>query len=481
MFSHVMEGNWQTPTDISAINPYKNQIRFYDLCSRLFRQDANLRDALFEIEQLKAFVGSPEHILGSSLTKHGEIAEHVQVNISNARNAIWGLDKEYTFDNVARLAPEDYLKNGLPVQSKFCNGLKLTLRAIQEHNKTYPTFIPDGGSYDIPKDQWEEMLDIINRKKYQPSSLSKSDYSKYQAIEKFQKETRLSIETDVHPSIAEYKQVQQTIVHKTIDREEKSIRHEDEKQREIAQKQTAPNIKEGSGIAAKGAAVEGGITFCFAVYDKMRTGKRLYEFTGDDWVDIAKKTGFGAIKGSVRGTSVYLLTNFTKTSANLASAYTAAVFGVASQVAALYRGEITNDDFLINSEIMCLDIAVSTISTYLGQVAIPIPILGGLIGNIIGETLYGIYQKYADEYEQKLIAQHISKLEEYEASLDETYNEFIAMINDHIQRFPDICALSFDCDTNIAFTNSIQLARYIGVPEERILKSTADIDAFFMG
>lgn len=460
---------------------YRNQIRLYDLCSKLFQQDRNLEESLIELDELKAFVGDPDHILGSSLTKHGEIAEHVQVNISNARRAIQGLDKEYTFENVERLAPEDYLKNGFPVQSKFCNGVKKTLYAIRHHYEQYPSFLSEGGSYDIPKDQWEEMQDIVNRARLNPSSLSKSEYSELQAIHVFEQETGLSVASDIHSSVADYSQVQQGTVHKTISTEEKSIWREDERRREIARKETAPSVNEGRRIAQKSAVYEGKITFYLAVYDKLREGKRLNEFTSDDWLDIAKQTGFGALKGSIRGTSVYILTNFTHTSANLASSYVSAAFGVASQAMALQRGDITDDDFLINSEVMCLDIAVSTIATYLGQVAIPVPVLGGIIGNIVGEALYGIGQKYADEKEKKLISNFVAELREYDKTQETTYIEYSASLDRCLRRFNDLCTLAFDYDANVAFANSIILAREVGVPEEEILKSMADIDAFFMG
>ena len=120
---------------------YKNQLRLYDLCSRLFNQDLNLENALAELNELKSFIADPEHILGNELTKHGEIAEHYQVNISNARNAILGLEKEYSFDGVGRTAPEDYLRNGEQVQSKFCNGIKNTLRAVLKTSKDHSALI----------------------------------------------------------------------------------------------------------------------------------------------------------------------------------------------------------------------------------------------------------------------------------------------------------------------------------------------------
>lgn len=47
----------------------------------LAEQDGNLEKALAEMQELKKFVSNPEHILGAVQTKHGEVAEHVQVNI----------------------------------------------------------------------------------------------------------------------------------------------------------------------------------------------------------------------------------------------------------------------------------------------------------------------------------------------------------------------------------------------------------------
>lgn len=460
---------------------YLNQIRFYDLCARLFQQDMNLEAALHEIELLKAFIGDPEHILGSSSTKHGEIAEHVQVNISNARKAILGLDKEYTFENVERLAPEDYLRNGLPVQSKFCNGLKHTLSAIKDHKEKYPSFLSEGGSYDIPRDQWEEMQDILRRARSAPSSLSNSEYSKLQAIRNFEAETGLSASADIHPSVANYDQVQQGTVMDTVADEECSIVRDDEAQREIARQKTSPSIKEGASIAGKSAAVEGGITFCLAVYEKLKSGKRLREFDEEDWIDIAKRTGYGMLKGGIRGVSVYLLTNYTQTSANLASAYTTAALGVAAQAIALKNGEITDDEFLINSEVMCLDIAVSTVSTFVGQAVIPVPILGGLVGNVVGQTLSLICQRYADEQERTLIAEYIAEMELFQRDLDADYRRYFVGLEEYLQELHDVCSLAFDTDVNVAFAASITLARKVHVPERLILKDISEIDDFFLG
>ena len=95
---------------------YLNQIRLEQLINNLTQQDINLASALNELSELKQFIGNPAHILGNSFTKHGEIAEHMQVNFENARRIIKGISKNHTFDGVGRTAPEDYIRNNHPIE-----------------------------------------------------------------------------------------------------------------------------------------------------------------------------------------------------------------------------------------------------------------------------------------------------------------------------------------------------------------------------
>lgn len=169
---------------------YLNQVRLNTLFEKLNQQDINLEEALKELDELKQFLGDPSHILGSESTKHGEIAEHMQVNISNARRAVQGLSKNHTFDGVGRTAPEDYIRDGQQVQSKFYNGLKQTFfnsHGLADHMETYPDFIKNGGSYDIPKDQYEKLAVLLDKYKNHPSQLSTSDYNLAKRIDDFLK------------------------------------------------------------------------------------------------------------------------------------------------------------------------------------------------------------------------------------------------------------------------------------------------------
>ena len=459
---------------------YLNQIRLNELIAQLNQQDINLEKALEELADLKEFIGNPAHILGSEATKHGEIAEHVQVNFSNARNLIKGLEKEYTFEGVGRTAPEDYIKNGAQVQSKFYNGSKNTLLAIQKHLKTYPDFVKNGGSYDIPKDQYEEMLRVINMSKASPSQLSKSDWKLVEAAKAFEESTGLDLTRDVNPTVANYADVQAGAVDKTIRNEEGNLLEEDKKQRNKAYKESKPSIREGTKTASISAAIEGSIAFCMAIAQKRKEGKKISEFTGEDWQEIGLESGKGALKGGIRGGAIYAITNFTATPANVASAYVTAAFGVAAQLKAYENNMITKEDFVINCEVVCLDVTVSAIASLVGQTVIPIPVLGAIIGNVAGEFIYELCKNKANRDEMEVISKHRNEIENLNQQLDIQYLKVVLEIQKALKRFTDLEKMAFDSDINEAFSSSVQLALELNVDEGLILKSKSDVDLYFL-
>jgi len=174
------------------------------------------------------------------------------------------------------------------------------------------------------------------------------------------------------------------------------------------------------------------------------------------------------------------LSNFTATPANVASAYVTAAFGVASQAKALERGEISKEDFVINCEAVCLDVAVSAIASIAGQIIIPIPILGAVVGNVAGEFMYEICKKQAGMRSQEIIAGYYKEMEQLNQQLDIKYVKVVLEIERLLKRFTDLEKLAFDEDINKAFLASATLAIESGVDESQILKTKADIDDFFL-
>ncbi len=461
---------------------FLNQCRLDELVERLKLQDLNFENALSQLSELKAFIGDPSHILGSNLTKHGEIAEHMQVNISNARNAIKGLAMEYTFDGVGRTAPEDYLKAGQQIQSKFYNGINNTLfgnHGLADHLSTYPDFVTNGGAYDIPKDQYEEMMRILDVFKKKPSHLSTSEYSLAKKIDAFLSESKLELGKDIKPAIVDYKQAQLNVADNTVAAEENNIRKTDKKQRVEAYEKSKPTLGEGLKVTGVSAAIEGGVSFCLA-FAKKRKEKKLSDFTEDDWKEIGISSGKGTVKGGIRGGAIYLLTNFTETPANVASAYVTASFGIASQVLSLERGDVSQEDFVINCETVCLDVGVSAIASLAGEVLIPIPILGAVIGNVVGEFAYELCKKQGAEYAQKIISNYNDEMSTLERELSIKFEQVVQHIKEQLQRFEDFEKMAFDEEVNKAFNGSIQFAYDLGVEDKKILHNIDQIDNYFM-
>jgi hypothetical protein len=462
---------------------YLNQVRLDELIERLNQQDINLEEALKELDELKQFLGDPSHILGSEFTKHGEIAEHMQVNFENARRAIQGLAKKHTFEGVGRTAPEDYIRDGQQVQSKFYNGLKQTLfnhHGLAYHLETYPDFVQNGGAYDIPKDQYEKMVELLDKYKKSPSQLSTSDYNLAKKIDEFLKSKGLELGKDINPAVVDYKEVQQGVANDTVKKEEQNIKDEDEKQRKKDYDDSKPSLKEGAKAAGISAAVEGGITFCMSVAKK-RKEKNFSDFTADDWKEIGLDTGKGTVKGGIRGGSIYVLTNFTATPANVASAYVTAAFGIASQVKALEEGRVSQEDFVINCETVCLDVTVSAIASVAGQIIIPIPVLGAVIGNVAGEFIYELCKKQGAAQSQKIIEGYNSEMAQLNQQLDIQYLQVVLEIQRALQRFDDLEKLAFDENSNVAFNGSIKLGLEVGVDESKLLKNMTQIDNYFLG
>lgn len=461
---------------------YLNQVRLDRFAERLKQQDINLDEALSELAELKAFIGDPAHILGSDATKHGEIAEHMQVNISNARRAIQGLCKEHTFDEVGRTAPEDYLKNGQQVQSKFYNGLKQTFfnnHGLEDHLRTYPDFVNNGGSYDIPKDQYQQMIDLLDNYRNSPSQLSTSDYYLAKKLDKFLKMNRLEIGRDIKPAVVDYSEVQRNVADDTVNREEGNIKKEDEKQRKEAYNKSKPALKEGVKAAGISAAIEGGITFCLSVAKK-RKEKKISGFTGDDWKDIGIDTGKGTVKGGIRGGAIYILTNFTATPANVASAYVTAAFGVAEQIKALEAGKVSEEDFVINCETVCLDVSISAIASLAGQIIIPIPVLGAVIGNVAGEFIYELCKKEGTKQSNEIIARYNQEMSRLDQQLDIQLLQVIMEIREALKKFEDLEKFAFSMDMNQAFNGSVNLAKELGVNDNQILRMKDQIDNYFL-
>ena len=127
-----------------------------------------------------------------------------------------------------------------------------------------------------------------------------------------------------------------------------------------------------------------------------------------------------------------------------------------------------------------MDVAISTIASLAGELLIPIPVLGAVIGNVVGQYVYEICKKQGDDKSSQIIAGYRSEMALLNQNLDMKYNHFLAELQQSMNRFKDLESLAFDENTNVSFGGSIKLALEIGVDENLLLKDLKQVDNYFL-
>lgn len=464
----------------------------YQEALQVGRQDEALEASLRQVSKIREFLGDESHILGRADTKHGEIAEHVEVGIRNARSLLEQKEAIATMEGVGRTAPEDYLIGGVDVQSKFLNGTNNTLKSVLGHMEEYQYFGRDGSYYHIPEDQYEIAIKIHSGSTVDGLN-EKSIAAIRDKIREIEQESGKSFGEVVRPAISRYDEVQKGVVFKTVDGHEEALqtRNEDLKG-EIRQKSEAergsvaaehgPSWAEAGKVGAIGAGIGAAFGVGLCIYKKHKDGRRLADFDSDDWKDVGVEFTKGGVKGGVSGVAIYGITNFTNVGAPLASAFVSATFGITSLAKSYIEGGISLDQFSEQGQALCFDTGVVALGATVGQALIPIPIVGTLIGSFAARTLLSIAKDTLGEETKKLQEKFDREYQALLARLDQAYRIAVQEIVEKYERLGGITRMAFDFEKNAIFRleASVALAREHQVEEKQILKNVEDVDAFIL-
>ena len=458
-----------------------NQERITDLQNCLQRQDIAFNLASEQVSKIRDFIARPENILGSMATKHGEIAEQVEVGIRNAQQAMTetlqdSVDFRATFDGVGRTASADYLIDGVEIQSKFINGVRNNLDHVLKHLEKYPDFASDKASYHIPKDAWQTVRDIMDGNP--PEELSEKTINAIRTnIEQIETVTGRPFDSVIQPGVSDYADVQPGKIDETLDSHDRVLKEQNQNRKESIVDEHQPSLHEAMRATAMGAAVGGAVALGTTIYQKYRSGKSIFkgEFTGEDWSELGVDAAKGMAIGGVSAGTIYALTNHAAMSAPFAGALVTAAKGVGSLACSLQEGEIDNDEFIDLALIVCAESAIVGAMTVAGQALIPVPILGALVGSISGKFLVSVAKnlngKAAQALQQRMedFNRRLSAFEQQ--TLDRILTEFTAL--------GDLTSAAFNVETNCQLlTASVTLARAWGVDEHVIIKDVDDLDAF---
>ena len=463
---------------------YLNQVRIDQLLSSFRQQDENLLNALSSVDEAIKRINLEvvTSNRGGQHGMHGFIAELAEVGIGNARKQILGQDSVYQWVNDN--GPVDLVRSGVDIQQKFvASGGRFSLGAIAEHLEKYPDYVKNGGRYQIPRDHFE----VIEQLRFMPpeeaGKLSRSgdgpSFTDWRRIDAFFRQGSIDLES-LEPSTLEYRQVQRRVYESTMEAEENSLRSTDQSLRNNAYQESLPTLREGASVTLTAAAFEGGTAFVLAVVAKKREGTQLRDFSQQDWLDIAGETGLSFGKGGIRGSSIYALTNFTATSAAVASSIITASFGIAEQANKLRRGEIDELEFIENSELLSLEAAVSALSSFVGQAVIPVPVLGAVLGNAVGTIMYRTVASSLSKRESELIERYLDEQRVLDEQLAAEHQELIQKLDEGLSDYLGLLERAFSPNMQIALLGSAELARQLGVPAGEILDSEEKMHSYFL-
>ncbi len=460
-----------------------NQLRLSSFFDALNKQESNFVEAL-KIHG-DALSGIYECILknrGGDKGIHGFIAEIAECGIENAQRQLHGL--EPNVELLDNNGPVDLCRGIIDIQMKFSNSRgEYSLGAVSQHLNTYPWFLDDNSVYQIAKDHYETVLNLYNMSQEEAGKLVASgegpSYCDWKYVQDFFKTNDIKIE-DIEPSNFKYAEVQRDAIGETMAKEKEKLVSENENIKKDIYNDHKPSVQEGAKATAVGAILEGATSFTLSVKRHLGSEKRLRDLTQDDWIEIAKDSGMGLMKGGVRGGAVYWLNNYTATPASVASALVTASFGVADCANRFRKGELTEVEFIEHAEIACLDASVSALSSLMGQVLIPVPVLGSLIGNAVGTTIYELGKDFCNKHEAEILEQYTQELRDLNAELDKDYFACLEQLRMNMAVYINLLDKAFSPDIAIAFQGSIELAQSFNVPEEEILHNKREIDAFFL-
>ncbi len=456
-----------------------NQVRIADEVGKLALQEARLDAAMLEVGNVRNFVGTPENILGSHLTKHGEIAEQVEVGIRRAKDCLNGRPMSATFEGVPRTGPTDYLINGQEVQSKFINGINNNLFHVLRHMEENPGYGQNNTFYHIPKDTHQDIIKIINGEKVE--GLSQRSINRIlRQVQEIEARSGKKFAEAVQPGISKYAEVQQGNIHETLNAHEKDLRMENEVKKTDIRYEHRPTQKEAAVSALASGAVGATISITSEFFKKAKEGKKFYrgDFSKKDWQDIGLVGLKGGAAGAVSGYSIYMLTNYASLSAPLAGAVVSTARGVKNLLVQHIRGEIGFDEFLELGMVVTAEAAIVGLSTAVGQALIPVPVLGSMIGSIAGSLLTNLVSKYSRETSTAIK----KRLDDYLVKLEARYQATIDSITQHFSSLQKLADFAFDLGNNcqLRLQASYELALAYGVSANEAMRTIEDVDDFML-
>ena len=457
---------------------------------RLEEAKKRLMKSLEEVNKLEERLKQP--LLGNQRTKHGEAAEEIHRYFDNADRVIEGKRRLFT-QATGRTTREDLFRFGRPVQLKSYHTLNNSLEACIEHMRKYSD---ESYMYVIPKDQYELFIKIDNGDcEGIPPKTVQAIKEKIEIIKKIFPGKRIGI--IIQPNKLSYKQInpnnnyQEGQYDAQINEKKGEIKNKNEKQeneikseaaqeRNNARQKTEASLSKSIEMSSLNGLLSGTLSSSTLLYAKLKSGKKIEEFTKDDWSEIGVTFVTEGSKGFASSFSIYWLSNnrFALSSLNneikdVKNLTTSAtlIVNTAITLAELYKdyrsGNLDRDDFIDSCYSASIEQAIVSAGALIGA---SIPIIGPIIGSTIARYTYRFVAVVVDNYDTACSNLAKARFDSMELRFKEEYAKYEKEI---LESF-----VAFDNLLEMVTTPSINLARSIKACEMKGIKPETDMDIF---
>ena len=377
------------------------------------------------------------------------------------------------FDHI-EIDAEGNVIDGTGTQMKFIgasanepSGAGNAERALKKlQSKEFQKYIDNDVKIEVPKDEYQQMIDkasedIANLQKQLEKARASGNDEAIASLEK---------------RIANLNKLKKNLRPSTLTRKE-SLEAVDSAKLSTAK--SIAKISHQAGVkTAETAALIGGsaslvrniVGMCKGEVEADEAAVNVVKDTAQS-AAMGYGTGFvgSAIKGAMQNSASEYTQALAKT--NVAGTIVAVTVSASKTLAQYFSGEIDGIECMEKLGEQGTGMIASSMFTVVGQVAIPIPVVGGLIGGMVGYALssatYGILMDSLKEAKiareeriaiEKACDEHIKLIREYRAEMNKIINEYLAdnmeVFNESFQGIKNALAIG-DVDWVIDSANTI--------------------------
>ena len=245
----------------------------------------------------------------------------------------------------------------------------------------------------------------------------------------------------------------------------------------------------GNDTPDKRNVLKVGTTLTVAIMNKIQSGKFPTDFNAEDWDDVIDYISDVAVKADETTYSAYVFMLYAQfieasvwqMSEKLADEKQSAILNLSNELKArteqLANEKLGEVDYIEGCLWICLEAMIKllsgTIDTALGFDKNPVVEAAMMLG-----MEYGRFVLYKKEYD--LVTEYLKNQEILDVELAMRYDKYIAELNSQAAQFESFIDIAFDPNFGEVLNNSVNLARATGVAENEILKTTKDVDDYFM-